>query len=113
MLSKVERDAAYDNNKAVANSAALIAARNEASAKLRAARAGALDIPYGPRERTKFDLYPAQRASAPCLVFLHGGYSQRKFRQLFPMLVGGIAAPRRSPAIPRQSLAPAATFPAI
>ena len=46
-LSQAERDAAYDNNKAVANSAALIAARNEASAVLRAAHTAALDIPYG------------------------------------------------------------------
>jgi len=110
MLSQVERDAAYDNNKAVANSAALIAARNEASAKLRAARAGALDIPYGPRERTKFDLYPAQRASAPCLVFLHGGYWQRNSREVFAMLVEGIAAHGWSVAIPGYSLAPEATL---
>ena len=110
MLSQVERDAAYDNNKAVANSAALIAARNEASAKLRAARAGALDIAYGRRERTKFDLYPAQRASAPCLVFLHGGYWQRNSREVFAMLVEGIAAHGWSVAIPGYSLAPEATL---
>src|SRR5258708_8097328 len=110
MLSHVERYAAYDNNKAVPNSAALVAARNEAAAKLRAARAGALDIPYGPRERTKFDLYPAQRASAPCLVFLHGGYWQRNSREVFAMLVEGIAAHGWSVAIPGYSLAPEATL---
>jgi arylformamidase len=35
-LSQAERDAAYDNNKAVTNNPALIAARNEASATFRA-----------------------------------------------------------------------------
>jgi acetyl esterase/lipase len=109
-LSQQERDAAYDNNKAVANSAALVAARNEASAKLRAARAGALDIPYGSRERTKIDLYPAQSKSAPCLVFLHGGYWQRNSREVFAMLVEGTAAHGWSVAIPGYSLAPEATL---
>lgn len=45
-LSQAERDAAYDNNKAVANSPALIAARNEASAK----------FSCGPRRRAGYSL---------------------------------------------------------
>jgi arylformamidase len=104
--SQAERDAAYDNNKAVANSPALIAARNEASARVRASRVAALDIAYGNRERTKFDLYPAHDRSAPCLVFLHGGYWQRNSRQDFAMLVEGLAAHGWSVAIPGYSLAP-------
>src|SRR3954468_434249 len=67
-LSQAERDAAYDNNAAMKNSAALIAERNEASEKLRASRKSFLDIPYGDRERTKIDLYPAAKKTAPCLV---------------------------------------------
>jgi len=109
-LSQTERDAAYDNNKAVANSPALIAARNEASAKLRAARPTALDIPYGNRERTKIDLYPARDKSAPCLVFIHGGYWQRNSREVFAMLVEGMAEHGWSVAIPGYSLAPEATL---
>src|ERR1700752_4611204 len=79
-LSQAERDAAYDNNAAVKNSAALIAERNQASEALRASRKSSLDIPYGDRERTKVDLYPAASSTAPCLVFLHGGYWQRNSR---------------------------------
>jgi len=109
-LSQAERDAAYDNNKAVANSPALIAARNEASAKFRAAHATALDIPYGKRERTKIDLYPARDKAAPCLVFIHGGYWQRNSRDVFAMLVEGMAAHGWSLAIPGYSLAPEATL---
>src|SRR6201986_32913 len=109
-LSPAERDAAYDNNKAVADSPALIAARNEASAKYRAAHASALDIPYGKRGRTKIDLYPARAKSAPCLVFIHGGYSQRNSRDVFAMLVEGMAAHGWSVAIPGYSLAPDATL---
>jgi hypothetical protein len=49
-LSQAERDAAYDNNAAVKNSAALIAERNEASAALRASRKSFLDLQYGDRD---------------------------------------------------------------
>ena len=105
-LSQAERDAAYDNNAAVKNSAALIAERNQASQALRAARNSLLDIPYGERERTKIDLYPAGSTAAPCLVFLHGGYWQRNSREVFAMLVEGVAAHGWSVAIPGYSLAP-------
>ena len=105
-LSQAERDAAYDNNAAVKNSAALIPERNQASEALRAARNSLLDIPYGERERTKIDLYPAGSTTAPCLVFLHGGYWQRNSREVFAMLVEGVAAHGWSVAIPGYSLAP-------
>lgn len=81
-LSRAERDAAYDNNAAVKNSAALIAERNEASSRLRGTWKSHLDLPYGERVNNKIDLYPATRPDAPCLVFLHGGYWQRNSREL-------------------------------
>ncbi|MBV9462082.1 MAG: alpha/beta hydrolase [Bradyrhizobium sp.] len=109
-LSQAERDAAYDNTKAVANSATLIAVRNEASARFRASHATSLDIPFGKRERTKIDLYPARDQSAPCLVFIHGGYWQRNSREVFAMLVEGIAAHGWSVAIPGYTLAPQASL---
>ena len=109
-LSQAERDAAYDNNAAVKNSAALIAERNQASEALRASRKSSLDIPYGDRERTKVDLYPATSSTAPCLVFLHGGYWQRNSREVFAMLVEGVAAHGWSVAIPGYSLAPDASL---
>jgi acetyl esterase/lipase len=109
-LSQAERDAAYDNNAAVKNSAALIAERNAASETLRASRRSFLDIPYGDHERTKIDLYPAADGAAPCLVFLHGGYWQRNSREVFAMLVEGVAAHGWSVAIPGYSLAPDASL---
>jgi len=109
-LSQGERDAAYDNNAAVKNSAALIAERNQASEVLRAGRKSFLDVPYGDRERTKIDIYPAVDKTAPCLVFLHGGYWQRNSRDVFAMLVEGVAAHGWSVAIPGYSLAPDASL---
>jgi arylformamidase len=109
-LSQAERDAAYDNNAAVKNSAVLIAERNEASAALRATQKSFLDVPYGERERKKIDLYPATDRTAPCLVFVHGGYWQRNSREVFAMLVEGVAAHGWSVAIPGYSLAPDASL---
>ena len=109
-LSQGERDAAYDNNAAVKNSAALIAERNRMSETLRASRKSFLDVPYGDRERTKIDLYPADDKTAACLVFLHGGYWQRNSREVFAMLVEGVAAHGWSVAIPGYSLAPDASL---
>jgi len=109
-LSQAERDAAYDNNKAVANSPALIAARNTASAKVRALHPETLDVAYGSGERTKFDLYPANDGSAPCLVFLHGGYWQRNSRHDFAMMIEGLATHGWSVAIPGYSPAPQASL---
>jgi acetyl esterase/lipase len=110
VLSQAARDDAYDNNKAVADSPALIAARNEAAAQYRSAHAAALDLPYGPRDRNKIDLYPAENSAAPCLVFIHGGYWQRNSRELFAHLTEGVAAHGWSVAIPGYSLAPEATL---
>ena len=109
-LDQAARDAAYNNNNAVANSAALIEERNAAAAIARAARANALDIPYAEGERTRFDLYPAAEKAAPCLVFIHGGYWQRNSRDVFAALADGALAAGWSVAMPGYSLAPAVTL---
>jgi acetyl esterase/lipase len=109
-LDQATRDAAYNNNNAVANSAALIEERNAAAAAARAARSGALDIPYAAGERTRFDLYPAADKAAPCLVFIHGGYWQRNSRDVFAALADGALASGWSVAMPGYALAPAVTL---
>ncbi|HME92135.1 MAG TPA: hypothetical protein VKE49_11980 [Myxococcaceae bacterium] len=45
-----------------------------ASQILRAQRPQHLDLAYAPRERTKWDLYPAPDPKAPCYVHVHGVY---------------------------------------
>jgi arylformamidase len=105
-LSQAARDAAYDNNAAVSNSAALIAERNAASERMRPQLRSHLDLPYGDRDRNKIDVYPGTDAHRPCLMFVHGGYWQRNSRELFAMLVAGVAAHGWSVAIPGYTLAP-------
>ena len=105
-LTQDARDAAYDNNGAVADSPALIEKRNTGSAAFRKAHPTGLDIPYGPKERNRWDLYPAKNPDAPCLVFIHGGYWQRNSREDFAMFMAGIQAHGWSAALPGYSLAP-------
>jgi len=109
-LSQAERDAAYDNNKAVANSAALIEERNRASAALRATQRSVLDVPYGAGERTKSDLYPSADKAAPCLLFIHGGYWQRNDKEPLHCLATGLLAHDVNFATLEYTLAPNATM---
>lgn len=112
-LTQAERDAAYDNNAAVADSPALIERRNAGSAVYRKAHPAGLDIPYGPRARNRWDLYPAENPEAPCLVFIHGGYWQRNTREDFAMFMNGVQAHGWSAALPGYTLAPEARLPDI
>jgi acetyl esterase/lipase len=110
MLTQAERDAAYNNSLAVADSAELNDARAAASATFRAAHAGGLDLAYGPLPRNKWDLFPATDPAAPCLVFIHGGYWQRNTRENFGALMQGVLAHGWSAALAGYTLAPEASL---
>lgn len=109
-LSQAQRNAAYDNNAAVSDSPALIQERNAASADFRAAHPVQLDLAYGPGERNRWDMFPAENPAAPCLVFVHGGYWQRNRREDFSMMAEGVTAHGWSAALPGYSLAPQASL---
>lgn len=109
-LDAAARDAAYNNNAAVADSPKWIEKRNNDSAAYRSAHPQGLDIAYAASERTAFDLYPAANAAAPCLVFIHGGYWQRNSRQDFACFAQGSAAAGWSVAVPGYTLAPQANI---
>jgi arylformamidase len=109
-LSQAERDAAYNNNAAVADSAALIERRNAASLEFRSAHPVGLDVSYGPGPRQRFALFAAKSPAAPCLVFIHGGYWQRNTREDFACYAEGVLAHGWSAALPSHTLAPDATL---
>jgi len=112
-MDQAARDAAYNNNLAVKNSAELIERRNAASAAFRKAHPAGLDVPYGSAPRQRFDLFAARDAAAPCLVFIHGGYWQRNTREDFAAFAEGIMAHGWSVAMVGYTLAPDATLAAI
>jgi len=104
------RDAAYNNAAAVPESATHNAARRAASATFRAAHATHLDIPYGDGPRQKWDFYPSANPSAPCLIFIHGGYWQMNGREDFSTLAEGLFVHGWSVAMPGYTLAPEASM---
>ena len=109
-LSRAERDAAYNNTEAVADSQVLNAARAAASARCRGDWPGSLDVAYGAGERQRWDIFPAADPAAPCFVFIHGGYWQRNRREDFCCLGEGLRAHGWSVALPGYTLAPQATM---
>jgi arylformamidase len=113
MMSRAERDAAYNNSAAVIDSPALNAARIAASATCRASWPGSLDVAYGPDDRQRWDIFPAADPAAPCFVFIHGGYWQRNRREDFACLGEGLRAHGWSVALPGYTLARDATMTAI
>ncbi len=109
-LDQAQRDAAYNNSAAVEGSAAIVARRLEESTAYRARHPDKLDLAYGPRERNRWDLFPASDPGAPCCVFIHGGYWQRNGREGSSVLVEGVRAHGWSAALPGYTLAPDASL---
>jgi arylformamidase len=109
-LSQAERDAAYDNIAAVADSSVLNAVREVASSAFRAANGMHLDLRYGRRERNTWDLFPQPDPDAPCIVFIHGGYWQRNAKEQFANLIAGPHARGWAAALPGYTLAPDASL---
>lgn len=113
LLTQAQRDARYNNSAAVPNSGDFMAELGAASQARRAEKPERMDQPYGPLERNKVDLFPADDPAAPCLFFIHGGYWQRNSRENFAVLGDGVRAHGWSAAFPGYTLAPDATMTAI
>lgn len=105
-------DAAYDNTRAVADSAQVLAGFESRSARLRRERATALDLRYGAAPRNRID-YFAGAAGAPLLVFIHGGYWQMRAKETFAFLAAGPLAHGMHVALIGYTLAPAITLAGI
>ena len=67
-------DRMYNNRALVPDHAAYFGRWAESSAAARSAEPCTLDVPYGTGPGETLDIFPAAQASAPVLVFIHGGY---------------------------------------
>ena len=101
-------DAAYNNRAAVADSAAIIARWQEASARFRASHPGRLDLAYGDSPRERLDLFLAAEPNAPTFAFVHGGYWQMNDKEGFAFLPPGVLAQGVNVALIEYTLAPQA-----
>ena len=70
-------------------------------------------IPYGPKERNRFDLFLPEAAPKGLLVFIHGGYWLKFDRESWSHLAAGAVARGWACAIPSYTLAPEARISAM
>jgi len=69
-----------------------------------------LDQSYGTRERQRYDLFhAADKAAAPLVVYIHGGYWQRGDRKDYSFVARELNAAGITVAIPSYTLCPAAS----
>jgi acetyl esterase/lipase len=72
-----------------------------------------LDLPYGPAERQRFDLFRPEGAALGTVVFVHGGYWMALGRSDWSHLAAGALARGWAVAMPSYTLAPQARIAAI
>lgn len=103
------RNAAYNNTRAVADSARQLQVFDERSAHIAAQDSAQLDIRYGALERQFFDWF-AGHPGAPTLLFIHGGYWQMRHKNTFRFLTEGANRMGWSAALLGYTLAPLANL---
>jgi len=69
-----------------------------------------LDVPYGPGERNRLDLFPAERSGAPLFFFIHGGYWRRLDKSFFSFLAEPVVRAGGAAAVINYPLAPSASI---
>lgn len=100
-------EAQYNNSRRVPEWPAIAARWQRDSDACRRRAGAALDVPYGPGERHRYDLFPAREPQAPLVAYLHGGYWQEGDRRLYAFLARALVGAGVSVAIPSYSLCPA------
>jgi arylformamidase len=96
----------YDNRRRVPEVGEISARWEAASAVYRETAHAELDRRYGPGDRHLYDLFFADSAGAPLVVYLHGGYWQWGDRSLYSFLAEGLNANGLTLAVPSYSLCP-------
>ena len=101
----------YNNRARVPEHEAITARWEREAADYRANAEAELDIPYGPSERQRFDLFHGESGvdEAPLAVFIHGGYWQRGDRKTFSGFARCFTARGITIAMPSYDLCPEVT----
>jgi len=112
-MPELDFEAEYNNRQRVPEHPGIIERWIAESAAARAWLGGALDQPYGPGPRHRFDLLHAKDAAAnglPLVVYIHGGYWQSRDRKDFSFVAPVFAAKGFAVALPSYSLCPEVTI---
>ena len=111
--SQEEIDSEYNIENLVPNRLALIEGMAAESARVREELNGVLDVAYGPTLDETMDIFPAARAGAPILVFIHGGYWRSFSHKEFSLVARGPVAHGMTVAVINYSLCPKVMIPEI
>jgi arylformamidase len=109
-MTAIDHEAEYNNRIRIAEFGAIVARWAAESAAHRGRASAALDQPYGPGERQRYDLFHAGAPAAPLVVFIHGGYWQLGSRQDTAFAARALTAAGIDVAIPSYSLCPAVSI---
>ncbi|SMC36916.1 alpha/beta hydrolase [Polynucleobacter kasalickyi] len=108
-LTKSQLDAAYNNSKAVPNSAEIIQAWQLSSNDVKNTLAYKADIPYAGDDFPAFDFYLANK-NAPTVAFIHGGFWQMRSKDDFAFIVPALLEKKINVAMLGYRLAPSVTM---
>jgi arylformamidase len=103
-------DSEYNASGTVSSLETYFARYFEESARVRVTYPCKLDVPYGPGERERLDVFPATEPGAPVLLFMHGGFWRRMSKNDFTFFAEPFVRSGAVVAIPSYSLAPFATL---
>lgn len=105
----MDLQAEYDNRARVPDSAAILERWSRDAASFRATWARShLDVPYGPGERERLDLFLPEAPSdaAPLAMFIHGGYWQALDHRQVSHFARGLLLQGVAVAVPSYGLCP-------
>ena len=103
----------YDNRARIPEHPSILARWSDSSAAARVERACELDVPYGDDPSERLDVFPALRAGAPVLVYLHGGYWRALDKRDQSFVAPPFVDAGAMVVLPNYALCPAVTIEAI
>ncbi len=103
----------YNNRLSIPNADDYDTRGVERSRATRARLRGHLDLAYGSTSRERIDLFPAARANAPIMSFIHGGFWRARDKSEFTYIAEPFVAEGITVALVEYDLVPAVTVEVI
>jgi arylformamidase len=104
---KTNYDLLYNPRLVVENYQEIFDRWGEQSERARASLGCYLDVPYGPSEAEKMDVFRAQGKSRGLLMYIHGGYWRSLDKKRFSFVAPALAKAGITVAVPDYALCPA------
>jgi len=103
----------YNNRALVPDHGLYFSRWADTSAAVRGSQPCTLDVPYGTGPNETLDIFPAAKADAPVVVFIHGGYWRSLDKSDHSFLAPPLVAAGACVVVPNYALCPAVTVPQI